>query len=66
MARLIMHRTRNLGVVGVGGAYTVGPFISRDAGTEAPVNPDPAVEPDQPENPDGAGGEINSGEGTDQ
>lgn len=30
MARLIMHRTRNLGVVGVGGAYTVGPFINRD------------------------------------
>jgi len=27
---LIMHRTRNLGVVGVKGQYTVGPFISRD------------------------------------
>jgi hypothetical protein len=27
---LIMHRTRNLGVTGVKGQYTVGPFISRD------------------------------------
>lgn len=27
-----MHRTRNLGVVGVGGAYAVGPFINRDGG----------------------------------
>lgn len=48
---LIMHRTRNMGVVGVKGQYTVGPFISRDNEPEtaeppAPPTPDPEPDPE--------------------
>ena len=43
---LIMHRTRNMGVVGVKGQYTKGPFVSRD---NEPESVAPAVEPTPPE-----------------
>ena len=58
---LIMHRTRNLGVTGVKGQYTVGPFVSRDNQPEEVVEPDPPAEPDPPVEPDPEGNPIRGG-----
>ena len=39
MRRLILHRTRNLGVTGVKGLFTKGPFVSRDKKKETTEEP---------------------------